>query len=55
MTDLIVESRVKDALKGTYVAADFSEALDQEVEERLEGAAGRAAANDRKTVTPPDR
>ena len=54
MTDLIVNSGVKDALDGYNVAADFYDALDDEVAELLEDAARRAEANDRKTVQPRD-
>ena len=54
MTDLIVNSSVRDALEGHPVAADFYEALDDEVAELLEDAARRAEANDRQTVMPQD-
>lgn len=54
MTDLIVDSGVKEALEDNNVAADFYEALDQEVGDLLEEAARRAEANDRKTVMPQD-
>jgi len=54
MTDLIVKSAVKDAVEGHPVAADFYEALNDEVDELLSEAAERAEANDRKTVDPRD-
>jgi len=54
MTDLIVKSAVKEQLDGMNVAADFYDALDEEVVELLEDAARRADANDRKTVQPRD-
>lgn len=54
MTDLIVKSAVKDALDDNNVAADFYDALDDEVAELLGDAARRAEANDRKTVQPRD-
>jgi histone H3/H4 len=54
MTDLIVKSAVKDALADHNVAADFYDALDDEVTALLEDAAQRAEANDRKTVQPRD-
>lgn len=54
MSDLVVKSAVKDALDENNVAADFYEALDEEVEELLEDAARRCEANDRKTVQPRD-
>ena len=50
MSDLIVNSAVKEALSEKNVAADFYDALDEEVNELLEDAARRAEANDRKTV-----
>lgn len=50
MPDLIVQSRVKEALEDNQVAADFYDALDKRVRELLEDAARRADANDRKTV-----
>jgi histone H3/H4 len=54
MADLIVKSTVKEQLDGMNVAADFYDALDEEVVELLEDAASRADANDRKTVQPRD-
>ncbi|WP_114579640.1 NFYB/HAP3 family transcription factor subunit [Saliphagus sp. LR7] len=50
MADFIVKSAVKNRLDDQNVAADFYEALDEEVEELLEDAAQRAQDNDRKTV-----
>ncbi|MBX0298100.1 DUF1931 domain-containing protein [Haloarcula nitratireducens] len=47
---LIVKAAVKDALSEHNVSADFYEALDEEVAERLEDAVQRAEANNRKTV-----
>ena len=54
MADLIVKAAVKEALDDKNVAADFYDALDEEVEALLEDAARRADANDRKTVQPRD-
>jgi histone H3/H4 len=54
MTDLVVKAAVKEALDDNYVAEEFYEALDEEVDELLEDAARRADANDRKTVQPRD-
>jgi histone H3/H4 len=54
MTDLIVNSGVKDALTDKNVSGDFYEALEEEVAEILEDAGRRAEANDRKTVQPRD-
>jgi histone H3/H4 len=54
MADVIVKSTVKEQLDGMNVAADFYDALDEDVTELLEDAARRAEANDRKTVQPRD-
>lgn len=54
MVDLIVKSAVKESLDEQNVAADFYDALDEEVAALLEAAAQRAQANDRKTVQPRD-
>lgn len=52
--DLIVQSAVKDQLDNMNVAADFYDALDEEVDQPLDRAAQRAQDNDRKTVQPRD-
>ena len=54
MANVIVKSAVKDQLDGMNVAADFYDALNQDVTELIEDAARRAEANDRKTVQPRD-
>jgi histone H3/H4 len=54
MADLIVKSAVRDELEGMNVAADFPDALDEEVSALLADAARRADDNDRKTVQPRD-
>ena len=54
MADLIVKSAVKEALSGHNVSSDFYDALDEAVADLLDDAAGRADANDRKTVQPRD-
>ena len=54
MADLIVQSAVKDQLTENNVAADFYDALDEEVNQLLQDAAQRAQDNDRKTVQPRD-
>lgn len=54
MSDLIVKSRVKEALDGMNVSADFYDQLDEEVADLLEEANRRAEANGRKTVQPRD-
>lgn len=54
MVDLVVKSAVKEQADGMNVAADFYDALDEEVAELLEDAARRAEDNDRRTVQPRD-
>lgn len=54
MSDLIVKSGVKEALDEHNVSAELYEALDGQVAELLEDAAGRADANGRKTVLAQD-
>jgi histone H3/H4 len=54
MTDLVVKAAVKEALDEMNVAADFYEALDEEVDELLADAQRRVDQNDRKTVQPRD-
>ena len=50
MADLIVQSTVKEQLEDMNVAAEFYDALDEEVDGLLERAAQRARDNDRKTI-----
>lgn len=54
MADLIVKAAVKESLSGVNIAADFYDALDEEVQELIDDAAERAKANDRKTAQPRD-
>jgi histone H3/H4 len=54
MSDLIVKAAVKEALSENNVSADFYDALNEEVAERLDDAAERAESNGRKTVQPRD-
>lgn len=54
MVDIVVKSTVKEQVGEKNVAADFYDALDEEVAEVLEDAARRAKDNDRKTVQPRD-
>ena len=54
MTDLIVQSAVKEQLADQNVSADFYDALDSEVADLLADASQRAKDNDRKTVQPRD-
>jgi len=53
MSDLIVKSAVKESVDGN-VAADFYDALDEEVAELLADAERRAGDNGRSTVQPRD-
>ena len=50
MADFTVKSAVKERLTDQNVAADFYDALDNEVDQLLDDAARRAQENDRKTV-----
>jgi TRAP-type C4-dicarboxylate transport system substrate-binding protein len=50
MADLIAKTAVKEALSDHNVSSDFYDALGQEVQEIINDAAARAAANDQKTV-----
>lgn len=54
MADIIVKAAVKNQLDNMNVAADFYDALDEDVTELLEDAARRAQDNGRKTVQPRD-
>lgn len=54
MSELIVKSRVKEALDGMNVSADFYDELDERVEALLDDANRRAEENGRKTVQPRD-
>ena len=54
MADLTVKSAVKEHLADQNVSSDFYDALDNEVSDLLDDAAGRAEDNDRKTVQPRD-
>jgi histone H3/H4 len=54
MPDVVVQPNVEDRLENMNVAANFYDALDEEVDELLERAAQRAQDNDRKTVQPRD-
>ncbi|RMD67051.1 DUF1931 domain-containing protein [Candidatus Pacearchaeota archaeon] len=50
MVDLIVKSKIKEAVKDLNVASDVSEALNKKVEALLAEAAERAKANGRRTL-----
>ncbi len=50
MVDLIIKSKIKDAVKGMNVSGDVPEALNKRVTKLLEEAAERAKANGRRTL-----
>ncbi len=56
MADLVVQSKVKDHIKGQgmRMSGDFIDALDVKVKELVADAARRAKGNDKKTVKPND-
>ena len=50
MADLIVKSKIKEAVKDLNIASDVAEALNEKVNSLLKDAAERAKANGRKTL-----
>ena len=48
--DLIVKSKIKEAVKDLNVSSDVAEALNEKVYNLLQDAAGRAKANGRRTL-----
>lgn len=50
MADLIVKSKIKEAVKDLNIASDVAEALNTKVNSILKEAAERAKANGRKTL-----
>ena len=50
MTDLIIKSKIKDAVPELNVAAEVAEALNKRVEELLKVASERAKQNGRRTL-----
>jgi len=50
MVDLIVKSKIKEAVPDLNVASDVAEALNKKVEQLLQEAAERAKANGRRTL-----
>jgi histone H3/H4 len=50
MTNLIVKSKIKEAVKELNVAGEVAEALNKKVEHLLKEAAERAKANGRRTL-----
>ncbi len=54
MVDLIIKSKIKDAVDGLNVSSDVPEELNKKVQELLEEAAWRAKANNRRTLQAKD-
>jgi len=54
MVDLIVKSKIKEAVDGLNVASDVPEELNKVVQQLLEKAAWRAKANNRRTLQAKD-
>jgi histone H3/H4 len=50
MVDLIVKSKIKEAVPDLQVAAEVAEALNKKVEQLLKDGAERAKANGRRTL-----
>jgi histone H3/H4 len=50
MTDLIIKSKIKEAVPELNVAAEVAEALNRKVENLLKEASERAKANGRRTL-----
>ena len=50
MVDLIVKSKIKEAVPGLNVAGEVAEALNRKVEELLKVASERAKQNSRRTL-----
>ncbi len=50
MVDLIVKSKIKEAVKELNVAAEVAPALNKKVEQLLKDASERAKANGRRTL-----
>lgn len=50
MTDLIVKSKIKEAVSGLNVASDVASALNNKALELLKEGAERAKANGRRTL-----
>lgn len=50
MADMIVKSKIKEAVKELNVSSDVPEALNKKVEALLKEAAERAKANGRRTL-----
>ena len=52
--ELVIKSKIKDAVKGKRVSSELAEALNKKVEQILKEAAERAERNGRGTVMPHD-
>ncbi len=52
--DLVIKSKIKEAVKGMNVSSSVADALNKRVEQILKEAADRAKANNRKTVMSQD-
>lgn len=50
MADLIIKSKIKEAVRELNVSSDVPEALNKKVEQILKEAAARAKANGRRTL-----
>ena len=50
MTDIIIKSKIRDAVDGLNVAAEVADALNKKVLDLLEEASKRAKANGRRTL-----
>ena len=50
MTDLIIKSKIREAVKDLNIASDVAEKLNEKVETLLKEAAERAKANGRRTL-----
>ncbi len=50
MVDLIIKSKIKEAVSGLNVSAEVPEALNKKVEQLLKDAMDRAKANGRRTL-----
>ncbi len=50
MVDIIIKSKIKEAVPGLQVAGEVAEALNKKVEELLKVASERAKANGRRTL-----
>jgi len=50
MVDIIVKSKIRDAVSGMNVSAEVAHALNKKVNDVLERAVERAKANGRRTI-----